>query len=272
MSDLKKYEDTEGVRISHLAEILRSPVHYQWAVNNDTDKACYHFGRFFHTAVLEPGLLQSRYVKIDFETRPDQEHTMASNVNKAWKAGIYADAEERDMEVITVEDVALVQGMRKAIRQTAAARELIELPGTFEDWRTWEVDGVQCKGRRDRFIKAGNTILDLKMANDASTETFRRDAFKYLYHVKAAWYLDGFKADKFIWLVVEKNPPHAINIFTAEKELIDYGRMKYKVAITSLKQCREHYGLETGERRWPSYDFNENSWPDLTLPGWLKTT
>ena len=68
----------------------------------------------------------------------------------------------------------------------------------------------------DTLVKFYNTVAD-----------FRKSAYRYAYHRQAAFYLDGFNAKEFIFVVIESNAPHQIGIFRCSEHFIEQGRQEY---------------------------------------------
>ena len=79
-------------------------------------------------------------------------------------------------------------------------------------------------------------IIDLKTTRDSSPESFRRSAYNYGYDRQAAFYLDGFKADEFWFLVIEKESPYRVGIYKASDEFIEGGRQKNQSLLKKYKE------------------------------------
>ena len=50
----------------------------------------------------------------------------------------------------------------------------------------------------------------------------------------------------FLFVAVEKEPPHAVAVYRADPEIIEIGRRKYQAALQLLKWCQE-------SGTWPAY-------------------
>jgi hypothetical protein len=79
-----------------------------------------------------------------------------------------------------------------------------------------------------------------------------------LYHVSAAFYLDGVSAvtgqtyDTFCIIAVENTAPYAVACYVFDEQTIDQGRRQYQRALAQYKQCLE-------SKAWPGYS-------DLMMP------
>ena len=115
--------------------------------------------------------------------------------------------------------------------------EIIEfLVGKKEVAMVWEdsLSSVRCKGKVD--ILNGNTIVDIKTTQDASFEAFRRSAYKYGYNRQAAFYLDGFGAKEFVFIVIEKKAPYNIGVYHCSDDFIESGRDEYSSLLMDYKK------------------------------------
>ena len=263
------YEDIAAVRISHLIEIMRSPLHYQHCVKNGKESPALSFGRFYHALILEPETLRQNYYRLDPAERPDQAHGMTAKANKLFVQGL---AESNPGKAaISNEDRDLAYKMRAVIVGSPYPAALVARKGKFEEEKVWAIEGVKAKGKIDKRIDGENIGLDLKTCRDATLKAFTSEAMKHHYHTKAAWYIDGFGLSGFLWIAQEKAAPYAVNVIRPTLELLEQGRTNYKFCLKVLKQCREKYGHETGKNQWPGYEFMEGGWPEMELPKWANS-
>jgi exodeoxyribonuclease VIII len=228
-----------------LMQIERSPAHYRHAI--DTPHAptpAQALGTAAHMAILEP----DHYDKHAF---------VAPDVDRRTKAGKAADqefrdwvAEDPDALVITEDQAIKVLGMGRAVRSQPFARALLA-DGQAETTLLFEREGVQCKARPDWLCNGHDVILDLKTAADASYDGFQRAAGNWKYHLQNSWYIDavetvGLGLRRFIFLVVESEPPHGVALYELDAEAIHAGRIRCERALSRYIECNQ-----TGE--WPGY-------------------
>jgi hypothetical protein len=124
--------------------------------------------------------------------------------------------------------------------------------------------GVRCRARPDQ-VTADALVVDLKTTQNASADAFQRDAWKYRYHVQAAFYLDALRtlrhpAESFVFIAVEKEAPYLVQVFVATDEFIDAGRVAYKMDLETYKSC-----LASGA--WPGFPTDAQP---LTIPAYAK--
>lgn len=124
--------------------------------------------------------------------------------------------------------------------------------------------GVKCRARPDQ-VTTDAFVVDLKTTLNASADAFQRDAWKYRYHVQAAFYLDALRtlrhpAESFVFIAVEKEPPYLAQVFVATDEFIDAGRVAYKTDLETYKSCQAS-GV------WPGFPTDAQP---LTIPAFAK--
>lgn len=159
------------------------------------------------------------------------------------------------------DQAAAVQAMAEAIRADPDAGPLLAAgEGLTEQTLVWHNDetGVTCRAMVDRIAEAwpGDplTIIDLKTTTCAEPGAIGRSVEKYGYHQQAAWYLDGVRAlgldgglpADFVFVFVEKTPPHLVTTCRLDTEALAWGFTLNRKARDIYRQC-----TETG--RWPGY-------------------
>jgi exodeoxyribonuclease VIII len=95
-------------------------------------------------------------------------------------------------------------------------------------------------------------LVDLKTTNDASPEGFIWAVRRYLYHLQAAFYVDGWEAagggpiDEFIFIAVEKTPPFAVGLYRLPESALIKGRDLYRQGLDTFNRCLTR-------QVWPGY-------------------
>lgn len=249
----QQYRTHPGVNKSTLWEMRKSPAHYKYALEHQTEKdtPALRFGRALHTAILQPEEFKQNYVvapDIDRRTKAGREE---------WERFLDVN---RGKDVLSQDDYDTINGMYESVWNDDTAADLLNgcLTETPLFW-TDEATRIRCKCRLD--AHKDGIVVDLKSCADAATSRFARDAMKYGYDVQAAHYLRGYKAKygnnaEFWFLCVEKTPPYAVNVIKASDAFVDRGTWQLIDLMDKLKECRTH-------RKWPGYGRNE-----LVLPEW----
>lgn len=254
-----EYHAATGVSKSAMDQMARSPAHYKAWLDGQARKEtpAMRTGSMVHCAVLEPGCFASRYA-------------VAPQVDKRTSAGKTAWAEfslaNAGKIVVTPEEHAQAQSMANAILATTMLRSLVALAGPVEASAFVEdpETGLVRKCRPDKLIPEHAIVVDLKTTDDASEDAFNRSCATYRYHVQAAYYLDtlalaGLHADSFVFLVVEKSPPHIVASYVLDDESIALGRRLYRRNLDQIADCLK-------SNTWPGPTGNQIK--PLHLPAW----
>lgn len=257
----REYRMHPAVSRSELWKISESPEKFKYYKENPRAATpALVFGQAFHKLALEPE---------SFGT----EFAVLPNCDRRTKEGkaIYAAFENSSngKTVITSDTFNQISEMANAMQGNIYAKRLLE--GEHEKPFFWidDMTGEECKCRADCLteLNGANVIVDIKTAMSADTETFMRDAIKYGYDFQAAMYSEGVSANTkkqwlFVFIVIEKEPPYAINILQADNLVIRRGKDVFRELIGIYHDCRM-----SGE--WYGYLGKFNMINNLSLPAWL---
>jgi hypothetical protein len=259
------YHSGPGISKSHLdwiaPEMGRTPLHYWNRYINpdrepDKQTPAKVLGTAIHTAILEPDLLSDRVVPgLDIDRR--------SNANRqAW-----ADFEKANAGKIILPGDAYqtVLAIRDAVHRHPVAGPLLQGIKTEQSfYATDKETGELIKCRFDALADSGEYALDLKSTENAGPAAFGRSAANYRYHLQPPWYFDilrdlyGETPKYWMFLAVEKEPPHAIGIYYAQDEDIEFGRKIARRDLRRIVECKQ-------QDYWP--DYAAQAMP-LQLPAW----
>jgi hypothetical protein len=235
------YRKEPGLSVSALKHFIRSPGHYRYAMDHPTPPtAAMCFGRVFHHLVLTP-------------TLPPCWTVVESVLTKDSKARIAAGE-----CLISVDAMDTAKGVAQAVLANPVARKAIGAGEAELSWfAPFNLGGtVERKGRID-FANTGTALVDLKtISDDAREESVAREIEKRMYHVQAAYYLDGYNtarpegaAEKtaFVFIFVEKEPPFGVAVYRLKEQAIQVGREIYVNALQRFMVCVER-------NEWPIYE------------------
>ena len=259
---MKEYNDAHGVRRSNMTALMTSAKFYKWRQSHPMKGSdALTFGSAFHTAVLEPDKWEDEIV-------------VGPSVGKRTKKWTEFKEYNSDKIILHPDDMDVIQAMLKSFHGHRLSMSLLE--GKPVEESAWSViDGQSVKARCDIADYERGMLIDVKTTQDASFNDFQRSTYKYKYDVQAAYYLDTFNSailgkdyatatkmpfTKFVFIAIEKNPPHDIQVYVGDPTLIDSGRRKYKDALELLTHSQE-----TNE--WNGY---EEQIINLTLPKWAQ--
>lgn len=255
----REYHASSALNKSRLHRFSVSPQWFKWCEEHpEEDTEAFIVGGAFHKLVLEPEGFGDEYA-------------VAPSIDRRTKAGkeAWAALSGSDKQILTAEQFALISAMRDSVKANPHANFLttgeVERSYYFVD----ELTGMECKVRPDCFKRVGNRgcIIDLKSVRSAATEDFIRDAIKYGYDLQAAMYKTGVEKESgipcdFVFVAVEKEPPHMINILQADDLFIRRGGDLFREYLGLYKRC-----TETGN--WFGYLGESGIINNLGLPAWL---
>jgi hypothetical protein len=238
-----EYHAVRAASSTRLKEILRSPAHLKWMDENGKTADSLALGEAFHMATLEPEKFFEQFIVMPKYDRRTKDGRAAFDM--------FRDA-NADKKVIDQDDYNSVCSMRDAIMDHPAAHDLLSMRSETELSLFWtNMLGQPSKARIDAYSDLSRCVVDLKSTVSADPGEFARSAFKYGYHLQAAWYLDaarmaGLKTDSIVFVAVEKTPPFGVACYRFDEDSIDAGRVSYMRAIAILHACES-------SREWPGY-------------------
>ena len=257
----QEYRQHPAISRSELFKISESPEKFKYYKEHPEDPTpALLFGQLFHAMALQPETVWEQFA-------------VCPNVDRRTKAGkeAFAEfvAEAENKTVVTVDMVEQATAMCEALKQNEFVNKLLK--GEKEKACFWvdEMTGEECKCRADCLSEVGDNliIIDLKSADCAETETFMKSAVKYGYDFQSAMYSEGVKINTgrdplFVFIVVEKKPPYAINILQADKLLIRRGYDLFREYIGIYADCKK-------TDNWYGYLGKFNQINNLALPAYL---
>ena len=257
----QEYRKHPAISRSELFKISESPEKFKYYKEHPEEPTpALVFGQLFHAMALQPETVLEQFA-------------VMPNVDRRTKAGKEAfatfEAECKGKTVVSLNMVEQATAMCEALNNNEFAKKLLK--GEKETPFFWvdEMTGEECKCRTDALTEIGENliIVDLKSADCAETEAFMKSAIKYGYDFQSAMYSEGVKVNTnrdplFVFIVVEKNPPYAINILQADKLLIRRGYDLFREYLGIYHECKE-------SGNWWGYLGRYNQINNLALPAYL---
>lgn len=243
-----EYHSLPGISISRLKELLRSPRHYRYRLQNPKTSAPMLLGTAAHCATLEPERFSREFVTW---SRRSESGNLCPRKGQYWDAFVM---ENSGRTIITEEEMALAQAMASAVRGDALAMRYLE-SGEPEVSMRWQIavdaETRACRGRADwiTYIDGKPVVVGLKTARDCRAFPFGAAAYKLGYHLQWAFYFDGFVAltgnePAMKEIVVESDAPHDVTVYDIPQDVIEQGRADYQALLVTLVQCER-------EDHWP---------------------
>lgn len=249
--------------------MARSPRHY-WARYVDPNRApseptpAMKLGTAWHAAVFERSDFDDRYIALPV------------GLDRRTKEGkaLYEEVLASGKEPLAADTMKQVLAMADAAHAHPAARVIFAQRGRAEQSIFWtdEATGVPCRIRPDWMVEPcdlfpNGLIVDGKSTEDASTEGFAKAVWNWSMHFQAAFYADGFqtvfgtlKPPAFLWLAQEKESPYATAVYSANADVVAYGRREYQRLLALYAECKAN-------DNWPGYPTTVG---DIALPPWAQ--
>ncbi len=255
------YESWPAARITHLKRFGKSAAHYRQAELEPRDPTpALELGRAVHHATLEPDTFEKEWIA-------------SPGYDKRTKKGQAAWAEwhlQHPLQsMLSAKDFQLCLNLREAAYSHPLAAKLLGGKGRNEISVLWidPATGLPCKARLDRLttFNSYSTIADVKTLKDASPKEFARDVHKYGWHQQSAHYLNGLevllpRTRRFIFIVLEKEPPYCVAIYEIDDQALDQGRREVAGFMQQYKDA-------TTTDIWPGYDEGLRL---ISLPRWAQ--
>lgn len=208
-------------------------------------------GSAVHSMLEDPEMFELGYAvkpaSIDYRTKE----------GKAWKD------ENSYRTILDQEQMDTVTGCTYAFQtsQDDLIRIVRESAGEAEISRFFTCRGLHCKARADRLVTVSggedneylaehwpslfnpisNTlVVDFKTTSRSATpRSFGYTCRDFHYFLKAAHYLEAFKADAFLWVVLETSPPFHITRYLMSESSVAFYTERMIQLLDQIRVCEE---------------------------------
>lgn len=243
----REYREAEGISRSELFKIAKSPLHFKYALEHSQDSSSLAFGRALHKYVLENDDFYNDFI-------------LMPGINRRTKVGreeyerFLAEAFEDGKEVVSRDDMTVIEDMREALMRHSLAAAL--LSGEHEKNFFWTdvPTGERCKCRPDCLTEyeGQRYIVDYKSTDSCEDGHFERSCKKYGYKFQAGMYTEGvfqntLEQHGFAFVAQEKRPPYAVRVYFCTPEFVMQGYDQFRELIGIYHDCKETgnwYGYE----------------------------
>lgn len=219
-----EYHSHKSISASGLKMIYKKSVqHYLSA--KFTESPAMALGTAVHTIMLEG---QKQF---------DKDYYLMPKYDGRTKEGKQIKAKHEklagDRKILRDEDMEIISGIMYNFKQHELAQKYCT--GTVELSHYGKVNGLDFRVRPDVF--GDNWVGDVKTCQDNSPVAFRRDLYKYAYHLQACFYSDmlGFPPENFRFIAVETKYPYSVEVYALSEDMIEQGRDAYNTAINDWK-------------------------------------
>lgn len=251
MTNRDYHRKTEFINKSLLDLVHKSPAHYKAYIDGEKQAptSAMNFGSLVHSVVFD----QDNYAVLPECDRRTKEGKLIYD-------SFLANNEDKEI-FATAKDYEQAINIRNAILEHPKAEILLN-DGHAETVFFGRLSDMPAKCKVDFINTKYNVCVDLKTTNSSEPHEFAKSVYNYRYHVQAAFYLDLTKAERFIFIAVEKEAPFNVEIYELDSDAIERGRQEYLADIETLKKCKEsgvYHGYTT-----------DSKIHIISLPAWAK--
>lgn len=204
-----------------------------------------------HKAILEPRSFKKEFAVFEGKYRRGDKWTEFK-------------AENEGKHVLTIAQWDDIKRMREAVMNHKEASSLLS-GGNAEESVFWRDDdtGLLCRARADynKELPSGSKVLiDLKTCKSAEPDKFIKDMINLGYPIQEAMYREGFQADAFAFIAVEKGDWNTVEVYELDDIFDQCGYLMYRQALEKWAEYRR-------SENWPTYRGGIST---LTCPTWLE--
>ena len=265
------YHSLPGISKHGLDNINRSPAYYQYHRSHpksDADSSdALIIGSALDCLIFEPHEFDQRFI-----VEPENTDRRKRKEYAAWK-----EENANGRSILRIKQWDDIRAMRDSVQAHPYAAALLAdgIPQPTVCWKDSlarvsddrEPTYRLCRGRLDWLATGHSVVVDLKTtAGDGGRySNFSRAVHKFRYHVQESFYMAGletvgYRVDVFVFLVVEKEPPHMVTIYALDRPWQVQGQILWERDMQVYHEC-----MKSGE--WPSYPSEPRM---LEFPKWAE--
>ncbi|MDO5535222.1 MAG: PD-(D/E)XK nuclease-like domain-containing protein [Propionibacteriaceae bacterium] len=220
-----------------------TPAEFQWSLlHPEAPRRAFDVGTAAHTLVLGRG---AEFVACP-EDHLSTNRQMTTNKAKDWAAV----QRELGRTPLHPDDYEAVHRMAESILNHPRAAELVTDPDRLPEASAF-CEITPGLWLRARFDLLGGGLVDFKTAADSHADAFARSAWTYGYHVQSvayanSWHIvSGADPAPMTFIVVGKEPPHLVGIYTLDDQFLSAGARQFEQALNTYIDQWERHGAPT---------------------------
>ncbi len=224
----------------------------------------FRIGRLVHQVLMEPKkALEGFRVMPDFgDMRSSTNRAIRDTWLKDLPRGTTPCKESELRDTLEMVESVLRHPEARILFEKIAdgGKGIVEASGFYADEKT----GLQCRVRPDFLRPEIGLMVDVKTALSSEREEFSKSLFKYGYHIQMAMYcegarrISGHKIDLPTFVVVEKEPPFEVAVYTLDCGAMDFGSTAMERGLETIAN-----GVRTGV--WPG---RQPCVQNISIPHW----
>lgn len=252
------YRAIRALSKSSLTEFLRSPAHYLASTEKPKETTdAMMFGTAYHTYVLTPERFGDNVVlKPDWDARTKEGKAIKAEFEASLGRKVYIKPEQLDV-IKAMKDALLAHPVAAKLLAEATDTEMaIECDYHYALASGGKADDVvRIKGLLDGWCNGSGTIFDLKTCKDSSPQGFKYAVKDFRYDLQEAQYrvlinsaehLLNKRAERFLWVAQEKEPPYAPAVYELSLRTRLNAFDEWNLAVGNFAKCQK-------QNVWPGY-------------------
>ena len=231
------YAKIKALSASTLKQLKRSVAHGVEASKYDGEPTeALIMGNAFHSYLLEPHKYKINYGQL----------TKKLDKRKKAHRRLYEYAVKKygNQAILNPKQVEQIKTWKDSVLSNKAAVAILKTVTKAEHTITWDESGVKCKARLDGYSPQLEAVIDVKTCLNASPEAFKAQIYNYGYYLQAAHYIsaalaDGLKANKFIFIAVEKEAPYCTAVYSLDLQSLNAGGFERDELLAIWREYEE---------------------------------
>ena len=233
----EEYHAHSALGSSDARKLMISPLHFKGREEPSVRPSYFTFGSAVHAGYLEPDKFEHEY-----RVKPQEVDGKGPRTSyyKEWMAT------QPPCEWLSPEDYDKALRCVEAALSHPISTELFAGEPITEGSLFFNKWGCECKARPDlvSVTSDGVDVVDLKTTMDASPAGFAKSVGNLGYHVQEWFYrqamaLNGMEVNRFIFLLVEKQPPFATAAYTIRPSHVQQAHDLVRKALDSYREANE---------------------------------
>lgn len=258
------------ISFSSLKEFMRSPMHFKYFMTTPSrakklppaTATALAMGKLIDCLILTPDKFDSMFAVHSFNVWSFSDKPKFEIFCELNKGKLLVTKDEYEKALMIKESVMSNRDARKILdRVTQTQREYRWID---------EETGIPCIAYTD--AECDNIITaELKSTQNASPKSFEKDAYNFLYPFQTGFYKEAqFMCNRvskeYKYIVVEKELPFGVAVYTPTEAYIESGRKMFRETIRDFKMCLDNQQFDAGYEYWAGSSGSLT----LDLPPWAK--
>lgn len=225
-----KYEAIAALNYSGMKHLMRSPLHYMHYLNApNVETKALRVGKMVHEAILQPDV----FVKYKPEPEVDKRTKEGKEILAYWKESI-----KENEVVVSFDEYNFVMDIADSVSSSLESKGIKFEFAESVHAAQCSITGVDLKCCIDAISHDG-IIYDIKTTEDGGSQAFYRTCLNYKYYIQSYLYRMISGCKRFIFVVVEKEPPYAVSYYELGEEFDNKAKQEIDKAIQLYKICKD---------------------------------